>query len=132
MILVMKVKEDLQLMAKMAFQAHLAQMVRRVFQVTPHMAPQESQATGDCQDALVHREQGAIQAFLDFKVWASFCETLLHVQRTKSEQRCSWFRETFLSLRSIMVAAKSIPCFYIYILLFAAAMSPQHHILPMP
>lgn len=68
----MKVKEDLQLMAKMAFQVYLAQMVRKVFQVTPLMALQESQATGDCQDPLVHREQGVIQAFLDFKVWASF------------------------------------------------------------
>lgn len=68
----MKVKEDLQLMAKMAFQVYLAQMVRKVFQVTPLMALQESQATGDCQDRLVHREQGVIQAFLDFKVWASF------------------------------------------------------------
>ncbi|KAF2979234.1 hypothetical protein EK904_004259 [Melospiza melodia maxima] len=66
-ILVMKVKEDLQLMAEMAFQVHLAQMVRKVFQVTPHMALQESQAPGDCQDPLVHREQGVIQAFLDFK-----------------------------------------------------------------
>lgn len=59
-------------MAKMAFQVHLAQMVRKVFQVTPRMALQESQGTGDCQDPLGHREQGVIQAFLGFKVWATF------------------------------------------------------------
>lgn len=132
MILVMRVKEDLQLMAKMASQAHPAQTVRRVFQVTPRMALQESQGTGDCQDSLGHREPGVIQAFLDFKVWASVYETLLHVQRTQSEQRCSWFRENFLSLRSIMVTVNSTPCFYIYIFLFAAVMSPQHHVLPTP
>lgn len=107
----MKAKEAPQLMAKVAFQVHLAQMVRKVFQVTPRTALQESQATGDCQDPLVHREQGVIQAFLDFKVWAGVCETLLPVQRTKSEQRCSWFRENFLSFRSIMVTVNSTACF---------------------
>lgn len=67
-ILVRKVKEDPPLMVKMVLQVHLAQMVRKVFQVILHMVLQESQAIGDCQDHLVHKEQGEIQAFLGFKV----------------------------------------------------------------
>lgn len=49
----------------------------------------------------------------------------LHVQRTKSEQRCSWFRESLFPLRSIMMTVNGTPCFYICILLFAVVM--QHH-----
>uniref|UniRef100_A0A8U7NSS6 Uncharacterized protein n=1 Tax=Corvus moneduloides TaxID=1196302 RepID=A0A8U7NSS6_CORMO len=32
----------------------------KVFQVTPHTALQESQATGDCRDPLVHKEYGPV------------------------------------------------------------------------